>query len=319
MVRLGGLGDLLVSFPSIHLIRKCYPSSLILLASQKKYGDLLQKTGIVDECLPQDARQMTCLFSGVLILGEKHSQWLRDIDRAVGWFQKRRSFSGLKTGLSSTGIGFSHFVYDEHCQETISRHFFQETQKFLHLKPAEGPRFEDSVCLPLSSIQKREGRELLGEMPAGLKDKIIVIHPGSGSQEKCWPLAHFLEVIQRLPQKNLRGVLVTGPAEEWLEKEIEESSLPENWVWLREPSLMRLAGLLSVSDFYLGNDSGVTHLAASCGTTGLALFRKDLEKAWRPYGRISVLSESAVQEISFDRVWTAIKARLWRRKLLKID
>ncbi len=310
LFRLGGLGDLLVALPAIHLIRKCYPSSLVSLVCHEDYGKILERTRVVDECLSQEARQIAPLLSGSLGSTAGGDLRLQDFDRVGGWFQKRDSISGLKSVLSSAGMSFGFFVYDEYTQETISRCFFRKTQEWVEHKCSEEMRFEECTRLPLSSHQKNEGRQLTGGKPLGLSEKIILIHPGSGSREKCWPLPNFLEVVRRLQDENLRGVLVTGPAEERLELEIDLPDLPESWTWIREPSLMRLAGLLSLSHFYLGNDSGITHLAAACGIRGLALFRRELEPAWRPYGRIAVLSGSSVQDISFDVVWTRIKDQI---------
>lgn len=310
LIRLGGLGDLLVVLPSILLVRKCLPSYWVSLICRDEYGEVLKETGVVDECLSQEARHITPLFSGSIASRVERNLRLQDIDRVVGWFQKKSSLSGLDSVLSSGRMSFRFLVYDKHSQETISRNFYCKTREFIDRKTTEWPHYEECTRLPLSSLQKKEGQRLLGKKPTSLKEKIIVIHPGSGSREKCWPFPDFLEVVQRLHHKNLIGVLVTGPAEEWLEQEIQKSILPENWIWLRNPSLLRLAGLLSSSSYYLGNDSGITHLAAACGTVGLALFRKDLVKAWKPYGHISVLSEASVAGISSEAVWAKIEGQL---------
>jgi len=307
--RLGGLGDLLVTLPSIRLVRNYYPSSLISLVCHRAYGQILERTGVVDECFSQEARQIAPLFSGSLASGVEGDLRLQEFDRAVGWFQKRSSAYGLESVLSSIGMSYRFFTYDKHSQETISRNFFGKTREFADSSRVELSRFEDFVCLPLSSKQKKEGRQLLGEKHTSQRQKIIVIHPGSGSRKKCWPYANFLNVVQRLDQKNLRGVLVTGPAEERIDREMTMSDLPENWVWLHHPPHLRLAGLLSVSDFYLGNDSGITHLAAASGIKGLALFQKDLEPAWRPFGHISCMSETSVKDIAWEAVWERIEGQ----------
>lgn len=311
LFRLGGLGDLLVTLPSIHLIRKCYPSSVVSLVCQKKYGDILEKTDVVDECLSQDARQMAPLFSDSLAFREELDLRFRGFDGVVGWCQKGSSLSGVEPVLSSREMRFRLFVYEEQGQEVISRYFFRKTQEFISLQKPKIPRFQECARLPLSSTQKKNGGQLLSEKHPGFKDKIVVIHPGSGNREKCWPFPNFLHVVRRLHRESLRGVLVTGPAEERLEEEIKKSSLPANWVWLHDPPLIRLAGLLSASDFYLGNDSGISHLAAACGTEGLALFRKDLKHAWKPYGRIAVLSEDSVEHISMEAVQARIEKQLF--------
>jgi len=132
-----------------------------------------------------------------------------------------------------------------------------------------------------------------------------IVHPGSGGELKCWPLANYLEIMGRLARLGIPGVLVTGEAEErpGIAGRLESEPLPETWRWIRRPALERLSGLLAGARFYLGNDSGVTHLAAACGTRGLALFRGEGLPAWTPVGKMRVLSAAEPVEIEVEHVW----------------
>ena len=53
-------------------------------------------------------------------------------------------------------------------------------------------------------------------------------------------------------------------------------------VLLEEPPLAGLAGVLSHASAYLGNDSGVSHLAAAVGARSVVLFGAD-RMVWRPW------------------------------------
>ena len=143
----------------------------------------------------------------------------------------------------------------------------------------------------------------------GKRGPFAVVHPGSGGESKRWPLDNFLELVRRLADRGIPGVLVSGDAEERpsICARLEEGGLPPGWTWLRRPALSELAALLAGASFYVGNDSGITHLAAACGTKVLALFRTDLEPAWRPFGRSRVLAAGTLPEIDVDRVWLALR------------
>ena len=110
----------------------------------------------------------------------------------------------------------------------------------------------------------------------------------------------------------MKGVLVSGPADDWIEDEWDGSRLPQGWTWLQNLHPVKLARLLSKASFYLGNDSGVTHLAAASGTRTLALFRKDLEAIWRPCGHVAVLNGRSLNKISIESVWHVINE--WLRE-----
>ncbi len=306
LFRLGGLGDLLVTFPSIYLLRRKLSPCSISLVCRKEYGMILKETGIVDELISVDDRRLVPLFVEHLSGGEELVQWFRKFNLLIGWMQTEKALNLKQSWLASFGKTIRLFVYDTHSQEEISKFFFRKTSEFLKKEEKLSLPFSECIHLPLSLDQKKEGLKLLGEKALCDGKKIVVIHPGSGGREKCWPFPNFLTIIRRLNQQDVKGVLVSGMAEEWIENEIRDAKLPENWVRLQNPLLVKLTGLLYEASFYLGNDSGITHLAAACGAKGIALFRKDLETAWRPYGRMAVLSGHSLAEIDVETVWKTL-------------
>jgi len=111
---------------------------------------------------------------------------------------------------------------------------------------------------------------------------LLTIAPGSGAREKNWGEENFLEVARWWRRATSGEVLVLlGPVEE--ERggtERLEQFLPV----ARELTLAQLAALLKRSAFYLGNDSGVSHLAAALGTCGIVLFGPSNARQWAPRG-----------------------------------
>ena len=64
--------------------------------------------------------------------------------------------------------------------------------------------------------------------------------------------------------------------------------------------------LLSGASLYLGNDSGVTHLAAVLGVPGAAVFREEFAGAWHPGGKIAQVSAADVRDISVEAVLSSL-------------
>ena len=123
------------------------------------------------------------------------------------------------------------------------------------------------------------------------KKRVLVLTPGSGAKEKNWP-EEFYKVVAEWWEKELGGkiVVVLGPVEE------EKTNLVQFWnarLTARGLSLAQLATLLSQCDIYLGNDSGVTHLAAMLGVATVALFGPTDPVRWEPRGeRVAVVTRS---------------------------
>ncbi|MGA2213983.1 MAG: glycosyltransferase family 9 protein, partial [Bryobacteraceae bacterium] len=114
-----------------------------------------------------------------------------------------------------------------------------------------------------------------------------MIHPFSGSERKNWPLDRFRELALRLA---LPVRWCAGP-EETLPRELMSDAL-------RFENLYELARWLRSARVYIGNDSGITHLAAAVGTPVVAIFGPTDPAVWAPRGeRVRVVSGIAVDEV----------------------
>jgi ADP-heptose:LPS heptosyltransferase len=119
---------------------------------------------------------------------------------------------------------------------------------------------------------------------------VLALAPGSGAREKNWPDAFFRLVADWWRQRTSGTIVVVlGPVEE--ERGIERP-LTEGAIAARHLSLSRLAALLARADLYLGNDSGVSHLAAALNVVSVVLFGPSNVKQWVPRGKsVTVLSQ----------------------------
>lgn len=104
--------------------------------------------------------------------------------------------------------------------------------------------------------------------------RLLVVHPGSGSPRKNWN--GFTRLIEEETAARM-PVVIFGPADEPIR-------LPEGVQRFDALSLPELAALLDLADVYVGNDSGVSHLAGALGTPGVVLFGSSDPQVWRPLG-----------------------------------
>lgn len=113
----------------------------------------------------------------------------------------------------------------------------------------------------------------------------VFLHAGSGGKKKIWPLARWWALISRLRKIcDLPVILASGPADACLENFMQEAQARLAVHAAEALSLTRLAALLAKSRMYIGNDSGVSHLAASLGTPTVAIFGPTLPEVWAPQG-----------------------------------
>ena len=120
-----------------------------------------------------------------------------------------------------------------------------------------------------------------------------VIHPFSGSQKKNWPLERYRQLAERLKPK-LPVQWLAGP-----EDPLDGAT--------RIDDLYELACNLAGARIYIGNDSGITHLAAAAGTPVIALFGPTDPATWAPRGpRVRMIRGDSMNNISVDEVLCAV-------------
>jgi len=131
------------------------------------------------------------------------------------------------------------------------------------------------------------------EIEAGGRGDFAVIHPFSGSARKNWPLERFRELAARLAMP-VRWC--AGP-EETLDGAERFDDLYDLACWLGSARL------------YIGNDSGITHLAGAVGTPVVAIFGPTDPQVWAPRGeRVAVVSGASLDKIPVDEVAESIQA-----------
>ncbi len=118
-------------------------------------------------------------------------------------------------------------------------------------------------------------------LPAG---DFAAIHPFSGSPRKNWPL--FRELAARL---SIPVRWCAGP-EEPLENAVRFENLYDLAAWLRSARL------------YIGNDSGISHLAAAAGARVLAIFGPTDPAVWAPRGDHVRVVAGNLNEITVDQI-----------------
>ena len=128
----------------------------------------------------------------------------------------------------------------------------------------------------------------------------VVIHPGSGSISKNWPIERYISTAEKL-KMNVTFVLGPAECELGLGRDIPES----RFKIIYPESIIDLCSLLCGASFYIGNDSGVSHMSALVDTPSVVLFGPTDPVIWRPLGtNVSVVSskDGTMRGISVNEV-----------------
>jgi heptosyltransferase-2 len=124
------------------------------------------------------------------------------------------------------------------------------------------------------------GREWLESN--GIGEGPVAIHPGSGGRRKCWPAERFAEVAAGLGRP---VVMLEGPADAEACRAFRDRVPSGLSVRMADGlSVTEAAALVSACDAFLGNDSGMSHLAAALGVPTVAVFGPTDPAIWAPRG-----------------------------------
>jgi len=279
-----------------------------VLAAQPRIGRLLTALGVVDRSIDFDALGLAALFEEPAHVGGE-SGWparcaadLREARHLVSWFGSRephfvqRIAALVPDAVVAPSVGAGGEVW-RHLLATVGG----DADRGLRQPVSAGPTLA------------AEGRVALQQLGWDSRARLLVVHPGAGSRAKLWSTEGFATVLARVSQlvPGLAILVHRGPADSEAVAALC-AALPRRVMVLDEPDLTVLAGILSVATAYVGNDSGISHLAAMLGVPLVVLFTAE-RNAWRPWAEHvdpQVVSMPALREADIQRAVDSLRAAL---------
>ena len=283
----GALGDVLLAIPALRALRAT--TGGVAIAAQRHIATLLTALGEADAAHDFEALRLDALFT------DDAEPALPAAERIVCWFGARDAGFTRRLGARAPGAVIApsidaHVVW-EHLLRTVGA-------------PAGEWRGVVRVVPPLVAA----GRAALLEAGWDGRRPLVIVQPGAGGIDKRWPAEGFAATLADVGDAAL--VVHEGPADA-AAVEALAARLPGTFR-LRSPALPALAGALHVATAFVGNDSGVSHLAASVGTRAVILF-SEANLAWRPWAaEPEVLTVTLARVVDSDvaAVRLAIRRRL---------
>lgn len=301
----GGIGDFVSSLPALHLIRKAYLNSRILLVGNPLWLPLARAGALVDEVRSVDDLPLHAGFMSDLSEDHPLSRFLAAFDLIISWFGDREGRWEKTLRGACAGSLLVHPYHRVHAFEGHVSDFYLTTLK------------ESGLCVQDSVGQRQPAAPILRDTvfpqshPSG-DDRaeggpFLCLHPGSGSSRKNWPKEDFLEVADGAFRRwRLPSTVLIGPAELGQKAFWNQAGGPALSVKEGDP-VLEVARTLRRAALYVGNDSGITHLAAAVGVPVVALFGPTDPARWAPRGRdVEIL----VQPISSQQVLEALERLL---------
>jgi len=277
MIHPGGLGDVLLAVPAMVRLRTRFPNHWLVLCAEDQIARLLLACRIIDAWTSVQGRNCADLFAGAGLVTGQVRGWLEDCDLAIAWTED------LDGKLSKTlkAVGAREVITRSPFSATIlARH---QRDRFLEaINEAPSGDAED-ILLTVTEPLFRLG-EICLEAAGYLTGKsLVIIHPGSGSIHKCVALETLASVVAAIQMSGATPVLLEGPADqEPVDRLLQVCGDPP--IVLKGLDFLTVAGVLAQARLFIGQDSGITHLAGLTGMHTVALFGPTDPDRWAPQG-----------------------------------
>ena len=300
VIRLGALGDFVLSLGPFKAIRDHHPGAEITLLTTPLFREMAEASGyfnaIWTDGRPKTKPVLWTLIKRLRSAGFSRVYDLQTSDRSSSYFHaligKRPEWSGIALGASHR-----HNAKDRTTKHTIER---QRDQ----LRVAGIP------SVPLSDLSWADASLDGLTLPAG---RFALLIPGGSAHrpQKRWPADLYATFASKIELQGVTPVIL-GTAHEQMEADQILRVCPEAHSLIDQTSLLQIATVARKAEFAVGNDTGPIHLVAAAGCPTLVLFSSDSNPAKvAPRGdHVSVLQRDDLRDLSTDLVEESLKSHL---------
>ena len=275
----GALGDFILTWPALRCLREVLPNHQFLGIGHMEYMRLAIRQGLLDRTMSIESAAMSDFFSGRTMPGE-----LGIPHGAVLWLSKAEGATTLlKKGALWPVVAIPPFPKT---RVHVARYYCETL----------GASFP--ITIP---------RDLSMGFSSNKATNYVLIHPGSGSSAKNYALRFYrglADELRRCGYTDIRFLL--GPVEQ--ERGISSEFINET---VEQPeNVETLADLLDYASLYVGNDSGVSHLAGILGTPTIALYKTTDPAIWGTLGRKVVHIQASSEELVLRKIQECLQTSL---------
>ena len=274
ILRLDAIGDFILTTPAIRAIRENFPTAYITLVLTKKVYSIAEFCPYVNEIIPFDTPfssstenkdnfqilATTFEFSARHLLHRHFDACFSFLNDNTHAIMSYLSGAPIRVGLAygAMGLLFTYQIPIDH------RQIAHCCEKNLHLLLTAGLKIESKnleLWYGLEDI--RCAKNILKNFAHGRVKVALGI--GASIPQRKYPVEKYLVALKEIIA-NGASIIIFGGADEIDDAKFLEDNLPaefvKNIVKLK-PSWRTTAAIMSMTDIYIGNDTGTMHIAAA--------------------------------------------------------
>ncbi len=264
MISLSNIGDAIMTTPVLERLHQIYPTASIDLVCDRRSSELFQH----------------CPYRGTHYHKDKKAGW-KGVLQLIRQLRKTRY--ELVVDLRTDGLAWllrakqrltkwNHKAYGPHAVEDL-----------ISIIDRINPDRQIPECqVWLSEAEQEHATTLTQTLPEG---RWLALAPGANWEPKIWSTEYFSTLVQKLQSQFSGIVLLGGPGDKDRCQTIAQHCELPCVNLAGQTGLLDAAAILKKTAFFIGNDSGLGHIASAVGTPTMTLFGPGNPERYHPWGK----------------------------------
>ena len=283
LVRLRSIGDTVLMTPSLDALKRFLPDTEIDIVVEDWVAPVLAEHPSVNRLVSIERGSLKARARVAHEIRSRHYDVVYNLHGGT-----TATFLTRATGARHR-VGYASYQYSQlHNHQAPSPLLLwgqpktHSVEQQLALLGWTGVPVSDRPPTRLAIPAKADARVNSILFSAGLANaKFALIHPAAAFATKQWAANNFAQIVDYLAARNIATVAIAGPNDRAVLNELVECSKAH--IVLVDLSLPEVAALAARSHLFVGNDSGIAHIATAVATPGVVIFGSSNIAHWRPW------------------------------------
>jgi ADP-heptose:LPS heptosyltransferase len=288
VVRLRSIGDTVLTTPSLFALRRFLPNTQIDILLEDWVAPVLDGSSLVDRviAIPRESKSARARIAREL-RAARYDVVYNLHGGTTATFLTRATGAKYRVGFSNYQYARLHNHVAPSPLEIWKRATLHSVEQQLALIGWTGVPVTDRPATKLAVTESAlasvsEKLRAAGLDHSNVSRSFAVIHPTAAFDTKQWATEKFARVTERLIERGLTPIVIVSPQEvATLKLLTNHTSVP--FVGLSDLSLPEVTALTSRARLFIGNDSGIAHIAAAAGAPCVLIFGSSNRNHWRPW------------------------------------
>jgi ADP-heptose:LPS heptosyltransferase len=316
IVRLRSIGDVLFTLPAVNCVRQNFPEARISFLTHQNCSPLLRGFEAVNEIIPLDRE---------VYRGKNPARMLQSTWKLLGRLRSRRFTHAIdlhgfgETALLTRWTGAPErwgivyrksrgYAYTTRVQRPRDLHPIDANLAVLRGCGLRAQTVQNNFRVPEENVL--EAARLLGTLGIGAAERFVFVQPFTSNATKNWPLTNYLPLARQWREAGVKVLFGGGPGDRIRLGPALDNGFPCS----AGASLLMSAALAKQSDFVIGGDTGLLHMAVAMQKRVLMLINSTAIMAV-PYGHrdwtIAPQPGKGIESISLEEVAEAARRILF--------